>query len=156
MDGDRREARRAAGARVESCRARTAALQAGRPVTAADIARASQHLALAQVRAERALRALRETRARHDRHPPVLGSSREVRTLAALPATGLTAEDFAAWLAERDTSLTDVLVHYLSIGGACSWFELDAFLNSALDLPDAERAVLRHALWELDEFSGTI
>jgi hypothetical protein len=73
-----------------------------------------------------------------------------------LPSAQLTAGEFAAWLRARGARLVDVAVHYLTIGGACSPFELDAFLNNALDLPDAERAVLRHALWELDEFRGTI
>jgi hypothetical protein len=156
MDADRREARRAARARVESCRARTAALQAGRPVTAADLARASQHLALAQKRAEQALRSLRDRQASHYRHEAATVASPRTRTPAAVLPKQLTAEEFAAWLRARGARLVDVAVHYLTIGGACSPFELDAFLNNALDLPDGERAVLRHALWELDEFHGLL
>jgi hypothetical protein len=140
MSADRQEAWRAAGMRVASCRERAAALEAGHVITAADLARASQRLALARERAERARLALRETRARHHGH-----------------ATGtLTGAAFSEWLGGHGTSLADVMVYYLSIGGACSSFELDAFANNALVLPDVELAVLRHALWEMDEFHGSI
>jgi hypothetical protein len=140
MHADRREAWRAAEVRVTACRERVAALEAGRVITAADLARAWQQLALARERAERARLALQESRARHYGY-----------------RTGtLTGAAFSDWLGGHGTSLADVMVYYLSIGGVCSSFELDAFANNALVLPDVELAVLRHALWEMDEFHGSI
>jgi hypothetical protein len=41
---------------------------------------------------------------------------------------------------------------YLSVGGHCSAFELDAFLHAAIELPTDELTILGHAVWELSEF----
>jgi hypothetical protein len=156
MESDRREAWRAAATRAESCRTRTAALQAGYSVTAADIARASVHLSFARARAERARLALREARASRTRQIAFADQAAAAVRLAEPPSSRLTAEEFSAWLRERGRNLAEVMVHYLSIGGTCSSFELDAFVNSMLELPDVELVVLGHAIWEMDEFQGTI
>jgi hypothetical protein len=46
----------------------------------------------------------------------------------------------------------DLYPTYFALGGACTAFELEAFVNAALELPGSELAALNHAVWEVAEF----
>lgn len=51
----------------------------------------------------------------------------------------------------QDVGLFDLFMAYFALGGDCSPFELDAFINAVAELPAGELTVLRQAVWELTE-----
>jgi hypothetical protein len=140
----------AAEARAKRCRLRIVELAARRRVEMADVVRAraaaeraTERAALADQRLEQTRRRLREQHGRcarsATRRPVPLSSVRKWEPAELRERAGLIA--------------TETLFEcYLSVGGHCSAFELDAFLHAAIELPTDELTILGHAVWELTEF----
>jgi hypothetical protein len=146
VEGVLSEAAQAAGNRAVQCHARLAQLAAGQRIVAADVDRARVALHAAGRRASRAQRRLDVRRRLHQADPEP------------------TSEPFSGAVAARTTDLARLRrealdlpraalhIDYLGLGGVCSMFELDAFLNGALELPRLEITILAQAVWEMVEF----
>lgn len=130
------------------CRRRADELVLRRDSGAADVARAQAALDLATRRAAVAQERLHRTQATYRRRI-------ETRArLRALPSITPVDRTESAELRRRAQaiSLGDLYVAYLSVGGHCDEFELDAFIHSVIELPYGELAILAQAMWELTEF----
>jgi hypothetical protein len=60
-------------------------------------------------------------------------------------------QQHSTWLAAHDAELTtsDLWVHYVSVGGNLTLFELDAYLHGLYPTPVGERNMIAAALNEL-------
>lgn len=145
-------AARAAAARAASCRRRIAALHAGTPVDPYDARAAREALLAAR---ERARTAEQRLAGRQDElaqlQARALQLAAQTATLHAVrPSSGAS---LRARLDASGFSLSALFTAYIALGGNCDPFELDAYLNGVAGLPAPDRAMLAHALWELQEFS---
>lgn len=143
----------AARRRAAECQLRVARLADRQHVTSEDVRAAHAALERAQERAATAryrlvaaqlrLWAVRPVAAHASSRGARLGQPRDVATLPQPPD--------AATLREQARLLDggELFVTYLALGGACSPFELDAFVHAALELPPIERAILGQAIWEM-------
>ena len=52
-------------------------------------------------------------------------------------------------LEESRLTLAEVWMHYFSLTGVAGEYEMDAYLNGSLELPELERDLLAHAVNEL-------
>jgi hypothetical protein len=145
MDALWEAAARAAGARAASCRARReqlarrSAFGAGDPLSArAELARAEERAALATIRLGRA---------RSQRRDRISGRSAGDGETDRCDSSSLRQ-------AARQLPLSALYPSYLSVGGRCTEFELEAFIHEALELPADECSVLGYAVWELTTFGG--
>lgn len=137
-------AAQAAGARAETCRYRAYELAHHRRTGIADVVRARAALELASQRAAFAQERLHQTQAAY---------RRRIEMRAALsrgPTDCLGVAELR--MRAREVSLRDLYVAYMSVGGHCDEFELDAFVHSVIELPYGELAILGQAVWELTEF----
>lgn len=146
-----------AARRAVSCRQRIEALRARTPITVEDANRALAALERSRHRERRASVRLLDTQiwAQHQRS--VVSPCAESGSAIAIPSrygAESVGEAVRARLAEGNLTLALVFEHYFQLGGACSTLELDAWVHGALALPGAERALLAHSLWELDEFGS--
>jgi anti-sigma regulatory factor (Ser/Thr protein kinase) len=135
----------AAARRARECQLRVAELAERRAFTPIDVSRAREALASARERADTAQR--RCSQAQRRRMPSNRSDSARVHATAGV-------EIDAARLRRRVGAirLPDLYPSYFALGGACSAFELEAFVNGALELPPGELANLSQAVWEVAEF----
>jgi hypothetical protein len=135
-----------AGARAAECRQRVNQLANHCSVSAADVQRARAALREAITRAANA-------QDRCERRRSGRASTRRSAEDASILSPELQGLDLAALRRQaRCLDGGDLFLHYFSLGGCCTDFELDAFVHAALELPSSEITVLAHAIWELTEF----
>lgn len=144
-------AAQAAGARAETCRWRANELGHHRGVGHADVVRARAALDLAARRAASAQERLYRAQVRYRERIEIAAAA------SAEPGRGVSTPGERPQAAEmraraREISFEALYVAYMSVGGHCDEFELDAFIHSLIELPDGELAILGQAVWELTEF----
>lgn len=139
-------AARAAARRAQECHIRVIELARRQEFTCADVSRAQDALASARQRAAIAESRLSGIRSRR-------GAMLGVSPLACgdpADVGGLDAPDIRHRSAGVDFS--SLFACYVRLGGACTAFELEAFINAALELADSELVVLRRAVSQITGF----
>jgi hypothetical protein len=70
---------------------------------------------------------------------------------AAINTSPSAAAPLAERLEQARISLPALFDRYCALGGACPFFDVDAWVHGLAELPAGEDGILEHALWELTE-----